>query len=119
MATNTSIIDQIINRAINKIYTIKTIITNIVENSGAEWLKDEIIWPQPGYYAPPFLITSPIQGWIRVVADYQEFADTIDETFGNIFHDRINVLSKIETSNLFDPRDTNNLVKTELTVHSS
>ncbi len=39
----------------------------------SNWLKTSIVWPQPGYYAPPFTST----GWVRVVANAQEFADTI------------------------------------------
>ena len=40
------------------------------------WLRDSIVWPQPGNIAPPF-----VSGWVRVVADAQEFADTVCEKF--------------------------------------
>jgi hypothetical protein len=50
--------------------------------SGADvaWLRDNIVYPQPGYEAPPF--AGP--GWVRYVADFQEFAATIDEKFEEI-----------------------------------
>jgi len=39
------------------------------------WFRDYVVYPPPGYVAPPFI--GP--GWIRVVADATEFAATIDE----------------------------------------
>jgi PKD repeat protein len=45
------------------------------------WMRDNIVWPQPGDDTwPP---TKP--GWIRSVSDYQEFSDTIAEKFDIIF----------------------------------
>ena len=41
------------------------------------WLRDNIIWPQPGYDTWP----PPGPGWVRVVADATEFAETICEKF--------------------------------------
>ena len=46
-----------------------------------EWLRDEIVWPEPGYEAPPF--NGP--GWVRQVEDYQELSDTLCEKFAVIF----------------------------------
>ena len=46
------------------------------------WLRDHIVRPQPGYDNwPP---TGP--GWVKHVASYTEFADTIDEQFQLIFN---------------------------------
>ena len=47
--------------------------------SGADvaWLRDNVVYPQPGYEAPPF--AGP--GWVRYVADFDEFAATIGEKF--------------------------------------
>jgi PKD repeat protein len=45
------------------------------------WLRDSIVWPQPGYDTwPP---AGP--GWVRYVATFQEFSDTVAEKFGLIF----------------------------------
>lgn len=41
-----------------------------------DWLKDNIVFPQPGNVAPPF-----VSGWVMVVADAQEFAGTVCEKF--------------------------------------
>ena len=43
--------------------------------ASSNWLRDSIVWPQPGYMAPPF----GEGGWVRVVPDAQTFADTVCE----------------------------------------
>jgi hypothetical protein len=47
--------------------------------SGADvpWLRDYVVYPQPGYEAPPF--AGP--GWVRYVDTFQEFADSMGEKF--------------------------------------
>lgn len=45
-----------------------------------DWLKTSIVWPQPGNLAPPF-----IPGWVRDIADFEMFADTIGEKFKTVF----------------------------------
>ncbi|HEY4674867.1 MAG TPA: VWA domain-containing protein [Candidatus Bathyarchaeia archaeon] len=40
-----------------------------------DWFKDWAVRPQPGIMAPPFTK----QGWIRIVADPAEFADTVGQ----------------------------------------
>ena len=45
--------------------------------SNRDWLKNNIVYPQPGYIAPPF--AGP--GWVRVVANANEFAATVCEKF--------------------------------------
>jgi len=42
-----------------------------------DWLKDYVVYPQPGYFAPPFAEG----GWVRWVAGTDEFAATIGEKF--------------------------------------
>jgi len=45
------------------------------------WLRDYIVWPQPGYDTwPP---AGP--GWIRTVSNFVEFAEALDEKFELIF----------------------------------
>ena len=43
-------------------------------DAASAWLRDEIVWPQPGSYAPPF-----IAGWVRVIPDAATFAATVCE----------------------------------------
>ena len=45
------------------------------------WLRDHIVRPQPGYDTWP----PPGPGWVKYVADYTEFANTINEQFELIF----------------------------------
>lgn len=46
-----------------------------IADSSRDWFKNWTVRPQPGILAPPF--SKP--GWIRVVADATEFANTIDQ----------------------------------------
>lgn len=46
-----------------------------ITTSNKEWLRDHIVFPQPGYDTWP----PPGPGWVRVVASAQEFADTVCE----------------------------------------
>jgi len=49
-----------------------------ISDANRNWLRDYIVWPQPGYIAPPF---DGGLGWVRVVEDFEEFAETICEKF--------------------------------------
>lgn len=46
-----------------------------ISDSGMQWFKDNVVYPQPGIFAPPFTKA----GWIRRVADVEEFASTIGQ----------------------------------------
>ena len=72
----------------------------------APWLKDKIVWPEPGYYAPPFIVNSPHKGWLRNVTSWEEFAETIDECFGIIFN-QIDTEVKISAAAFTDPKEAN------------
>jgi len=47
-----------------------------ISDANRDWLLNSIVWPQPGNIAPPY-----VPGWVRVVANAQEFADTVCEKF--------------------------------------
>lgn len=49
----------------------------ISPGSDVAWLRDYVVYPQPGYETPPF--AGP--GWVRYVDTFEEFADTIGEKF--------------------------------------
>jgi hypothetical protein len=52
-----------------------------ITQANHNWLRDNIVWPQPGYEDwPP---TGP--GWIRDIASYTEFSETIAEKFEVLF----------------------------------
>ncbi|MCJ7793360.1 VWA domain-containing protein, partial [Candidatus Bathyarchaeota archaeon] len=48
----------------------------------SNWLRNYVVRPQPGIEAPPFIK----QGWIRIVADPAEFANTIGQKIGVIIY---------------------------------
>jgi Mg-chelatase subunit ChlD len=70
------------------------------------WLKEKIVWPEPSYYAPPFLVGSPHRGWLRNVTTFPEFAETIDECFRVIFN-QITAEVEISACAFTDPKEAN------------
>jgi uncharacterized repeat protein (TIGR01451 family) len=76
-----------------------------------EWLRDKIVWPQPGYTSwPP---EGP--GWVHKVFSWQEFADSIDEQFKLLFGS-ITSNMKITYTSLRDPNIVNNQVSITITT---
>jgi uncharacterized repeat protein (TIGR01451 family) len=51
------------------------------QGTASNWLRDNIVYPQPGYYAPPFSSS----GWVRIVSTAQDYADSICEKIANLF----------------------------------
>jgi len=47
-----------------------------------DWLNSSIVWPQPGYLAPPFDLGS---GWVSHVQTWEDFAAVIEEMFRLFF----------------------------------
>jgi hypothetical protein len=47
------------------------------------WLRDNIVYPQPGTIAPPYPQPGT-SGWVHAVADAQEFSDSMCEKFERI-----------------------------------
>ena len=74
--------------------------------SHASWMKEKIVWPQPSYYAPPFIISGDRRGWLRNVSTWEEFAQSIDESFGVLFN-QVPVRVEISDSSLIDPKKAN------------
>jgi len=73
----------------------------------AIWLKDNIAWPEPGYFAPPFRVDGSHQGWVNEISTWQEFADSIDDMFGIILS-QIPISVQISSSIITDPKLANN-----------
>jgi len=46
-----------------------------VSDTGMQWFKEYVVHPQPGIFAPPFTKA----GWVRKVANVEEFASTIGQ----------------------------------------
>ncbi|MBS3748920.1 MAG: VWA domain-containing protein [Candidatus Thermoplasmatota archaeon] len=79
---------------------------SLAVGSGADlyWLKNTMVWPQPGYEAPPFNNGS---GWVNYISSYKDFEMAINNIFKTIFEGRVTPV-KIEQLEPFDPNDINN-----------
>jgi hypothetical protein len=76
------------------------------QDTNTPWLKNNIVWPQPGNYAPPY---NP--GWVRNVSSWQQFSESICEILRNLFGLTINNYVKIVAVTPFnDPNPENNEV---------
>jgi uncharacterized protein YegL len=53
-----------------------------ITNTARDWMKNWTVRPQPGHIAPPF-----VPGWIRVVANATQFADTLGQKFQAVLDD--------------------------------
>ena len=68
-----------------------------------DWLNSSIVWPQPGYIAPPFHNGS---GWVSKVDTWNEFASRLNEMFRNIFFGIPNIV-EVYYSVTIDPNINN------------
>jgi hypothetical protein len=76
------------------------------QDTNTPWLKNSIVWPQPGNYAPPY---NP--GWVRNVSSWQQFSESIREILMDLFGFYINNYVKIiAVTPLNDPNLENNEV---------
>lgn len=71
-----------------------------------DWLRNKIVWPQPGHLAPPYTA-----GWVKSITTWQEFEEAIHEIFANYFEfsnsNYVKILSAIPST---DPLSGNNEV---------
>jgi len=68
------------------------------------WLNNSIVWPEPGYIAPPY---DNGTGWVSQVDTWNEFADAIEVILDIIFSGFTNTVELIGSTTL-DPNDNNN-----------
>jgi uncharacterized repeat protein (TIGR01451 family) len=69
-----------------------------------DWLKDKIVWSQPGHIAPPYLA-----GWVKTIISWQEFEKTISEIFRGYFGiSNLNEVQIISATPMTDPHSDNN-----------
>ncbi len=79
---------------------------SLAVGSGPEtnWLRDNIVWPQPGYIAPPYAA-----GWVKYIASYQEFEAAIKEIFRGYFGmSNSNTVKIITSTPSIDPNPEDN-----------
>ena len=68
-----------------------------------DWLKNKIVWPQPGHIAPPY-----IAGWVKTITSWQDFERAISEIFQVQFSFIVGTVSVINL-NVEDPNHSNDL----------
>jgi FlaG/FlaF family flagellin (archaellin) len=68
-----------------------------------DWLKNKIVWPQPGHIAPPYTT-----GWVKTITSWQDFESAISEIFQVQFSFIIGTVSVINL-NVEDPNHSNDL----------
>jgi hypothetical protein len=76
-----------------------------------DWLKDRIVWPQPGHIAPPY-----ITGWVRTITSWQDFQKAISQIFQVQFHFINETVSVINLS-IEDPNSSNDIASVTILPH--
>jgi uncharacterized repeat protein (TIGR01451 family) len=74
-----------------------------------QWLKENIVWPQPSYYAPPYFEGSQ-SGWLRNVSTWSDLEYSINETFKVLFSE-IPINVNIHSTAFSDPKVVNDLAR--------
>jgi hypothetical protein len=78
-----------------------------------DWLKNKIVWPQPGHIAPPYTV-----GWVKTITSWQDFEKAIREIFSEYFDfSNINNVKIMSATPATDPDLGNNEVSIILTPH--
>ncbi|HVQ01414.1 MAG TPA: type IV pilin [Candidatus Thermoplasmatota archaeon] len=77
------------------------------------WLKNKVVWPQPGHIAPPY-----IAGWVKTITSWQEFQNAMSEILGSYFGiSNINNVEIISATPSTDPNPDNNGASIEIIPH--
>ncbi len=75
------------------------------------WMKDELVWPEPGSYGEPDHF---VPGWVRNVSNYNDFQQAVEEMFDTVFNS-IQVSIEVIESQPADPNPTNNKIQVIIT----
>jgi uncharacterized repeat protein (TIGR01451 family) len=76
-----------------------------------DWLKNKIVWPQPGQIAPPY-----IAGWVKTITSWQDFEKAIKEIFMGYFgFSNDNTVKIIAATPFVDPNPEDNEVSIIIT----
>lgn len=78
------------------------------QGTASNWLRDYIVYPQPGYYAPPFSGA----GWVRVIGSAQDYADSICEKIANLFFPVLTIEKEYTDLNAGSIRPSDNICYT-------
>jgi uncharacterized repeat protein (TIGR01451 family) len=78
-----------------------------------DWLKNRIVWPQPGHIAPPYMA-----GWVKTITSWQDFQRAIREIFKSYFGiSNNNSVKIISATPITDPNPENNAVEITIIPH--
>jgi uncharacterized repeat protein (TIGR01451 family) len=78
------------------------------------YLVEDIVWPFPGYYVPPFNF-EPHRGWVRNVSSWEEFGYALNESFGYLYNNAF-IKASIKSSVITDPVLINNEGNVKITI---
>ncbi|HUT00135.1 MAG TPA: VWA domain-containing protein, partial [Candidatus Thermoplasmatota archaeon] len=87
---------------------IDVIAVHVTDASSYKWFKDDMVWPQPGYYAPPFRKELPPQGFVSNASDWDQFPAVFKKVLATTLN-RIEVLGSIVQISVTDPKIVNNI----------
>jgi len=87
---------------------IDVIAVHVTDDDSYTWFQDEIVWPQPGYFAPPFRFDLPLQGSVSNASDWAQFPFIIKSFLTNALN-RFTMDVDIIQSSVTDPKALNNI----------
>ncbi len=76
------------------------------------WLNSSIVWPQPGYIAPPY---NRGRGWVTHIHSFSEFEEAIKRTFKVMFQPIVATFRIQTICGSTDPHGSNNEIKIIIT----
>ncbi len=87
---------------------IDVIAVRVTDVSAYKWFKNDIVWPQPGYYAPPFHKGFPLQGFVCNASSWDQFPAIFQNVLTNILY-RVKITGSIVQISVNDPKIVNNI----------
>jgi|GEM_PF-2069076 len=86
---------------------IDVLAVHITDESTYSWFKNEVVWPQPGYFAPPFHAELPLQGFVCNATDWDQFPNVFKNIMTNVLN-RVKISANIVQASASDPKKVNN-----------
>lgn len=72
------------------------------------WFKNVLVYPQPGYYAPPFWTELPLRGFVANASNLDECSFLFNSIFYNLLN-KITITADIIQASVTDPKVVNNI----------
>jgi len=87
---------------------IDAVAVHVTDFSTYTWFRDEIVWPQPGYTAPPFRTDLPLHGFVCNATEWSDFPFIFKSIITNVLN-RITLTADIVQASVTDPKVVNNI----------